>query len=179
LFLHLDGARLFNSAATLGCDAREIAGHCDTLMFCLSKGLGAPAGSMLAGPAAFVAEARRIRKQLGGAMRQVGILAAAGIVALEKMTGRLADDHRRARTLAAGIAAIDGLRIDPAEVESNIVIFNITRPERKPSALCEALRGDGVLCMPFGPGRVRMVTHGDVDDKDVEKALSVLNKIMG
>jgi threonine aldolase len=179
LKVHLDGARLFNAAAALRTSARELAKDCDTVMFCLSKGLAAPVGSMLVGDADFIAEARRVRKMLGGGMRQVGVLAAAGIVALTTMVDRLPEDHVRARRLAEGLAKLPPLDLDPSRVLTNIVVFGLHEekvpgPADIPASqrFVGAMRKRGVLCGAFGPRSVRMVTHYEVGDVDVARALT-------
>ena len=176
LHFHLDGARVFNAAIALGIDVKEITRYVDSVMFCLSKGLGAPVGSILAGSKEFIREARLVRKSLGGGMRQAGVIAAAGIVALEEMIDRLREDHRRAKTLAEALSGIDGIEINPEEVQTNIVIFMIKKMEV--SDFLEELKNRGVLALGFGPARVRMVTHKDIDDNDVEKAINAIKEIM-
>ena len=179
LKVHLDGARLFNAAAALATPAAELARGCDTVMFCLSKGLAAPIGSLLVGDADFVAEARRVRKLFGGAMRQVGVLAAAGIVALETMVDRLGEDHVRAGRLAAGLSELPAIEIDPASVQSNILVFRL-RPERVPGPaelpasqrFTAGLKERGVLCGAFSATEVRLVTHYEIGDRDVDDALA-------
>lgn len=178
LFLHLDGARIFNAATAMKIDAAAIAQPCDSVMFCLSKGLAAPIGSLLVGNRDFIARARQVRKQLGGGMRQVGILAAAGIIALDTMRLRLEDDHRRARHLAAGLAGIKGLAIEPPDVQTNIVILRMVSKRIDPEELVQRMAAAGVLALTFGPGRVRLVTHNDIDDADVEKALLSISRIV-
>ncbi len=179
LRLHLDGARIYNASIASGVPVQEYAKCVDSIMFCLSKGLSAPIGSMLAGPADFIDYGRRIRKALGGGMRQVGIIAAAGLIALTEMTGRLAEDHVRARTLARGIAGLPGVRMDPDEVETNIIIFGFEHPRYAVPAFVSELarRGIGVLAAPGGTG-IRMVTHKDVDDADVEAAVAAFRAIL-
>jgi threonine aldolase len=178
LFLHLDGARIFNAAAFLKVDVRRIAQPFDSVMFCLSKGLAAPVGSMLVGSRGFIDEAHSVRKQLGGGMRQVGILAAAGMIALQKMRLRLEDDHRRARRLADAIAEMPGLSIRPSDVQSNIVIFTVRSNAIDSNSLIRRMKEDRVLSLPFGTGRVRMVVHNDIDDADIERAITCLKKTM-
>lgn len=168
LALHLDGARLFNAAVALAVEAREIAGHFDSVSVCLSKGLGAPVGSLLCGSRGLVAEARRWRKVLGGGMRQAGILAAAGIIALTENVARLADDHANARRLAEGLAAIDGLAVDPAEVRTNMV-FLCLPPERAES-LAAFLREREILIA--GRESIRLVTHVDVTAADIDRVVA-------
>ena len=165
--VHLDGARIFNAATALGVPASKLTEHVDSVTFCLSKGLSAPVGSLVCGTADFVATARRMRKMVGGGMRQVGVIAAAGIVALETMVERLAEDHAHARLLAEGLAQVPGLRIDPAAVQSNIVVFGVDDG----AALQSRLRELGVLTTAFGPTRVRMVTHYGIERGDIEEAL--------
>lgn len=177
--VHLDGARIWNAVAATGVAAREWGACCDSLSFCLSKGLGAPVGSLLVGGREWIAAARRHRKLLGGGMRQVGVLAAAGLVALEEGPGRLVEDHRRARHLAEGVARIEGAEIDPALVETNILFLRLreAKPEAYP-ALAEGLAAAGVLAVPLGELGVRFVTHREVDDADVERALEALGRLI-
>jgi threonine aldolase len=178
LAVHLDGARIFNAAAALGTTAAELAAGCDTVMFCLSKGLAAPVGSMLCGSRELIAEAVRVRKLFGGGMRQVGVLAAAGIVALTEMVDRLHEDHERARRLAAGFAEIPAVEIDPARVATNILVFRL-RAENVPGdetvapsqRFVAAMQKRGVLVGAFGAIDVRAVTHYEIDDSAVETAL--------
>jgi threonine aldolase len=174
--LHMDGARLFNAAASTGRTAAEVAAPADSVSFCLSKGLGAPVGSLLCGPEGFVEEARTLRQVLGGGMRQAGVLAAAGLVALETMVERLPEDHRRARRLAEGLAEIPAVSIDLDRVQTNIVIFQvegITGP-----AFQDALAERGVRCFHVGPDQVRMVLHHQVDDAGVETALAAAAEVL-
>jgi threonine aldolase len=178
LRVHLDGARIFNAAAATGERAAALARGCDTVMFCLSKGLAAPVGSMLVGEADLIAEARRVRKMFGGGMRQVGVLAAAGLVALRDMVPRLAEDHERARQLALGLCALPAVELDPARVQTNILVFRV-RPDRVPGPaevpaserFVRALRAHGVLCGTFSDTEVRMVTHYEIGDAEVAAAL--------
>jgi threonine aldolase len=172
LRVHLDGARIFNAAAACGRPAAELAAGADTVMFCLSKGLCAPVGSLLCGPADLIAEARRVRKMLGGGMRQVGVLCAPGLVALETMVERLAEDHACARRLADGLAEIEGVRVEPAD--TNIVVFELPSGSAEAPSVCEAVAGDGVLALPIGPRRVRMVTHRDVGPADADRAVEAI-----
>jgi threonine aldolase len=167
LRVHLDGARLFNAAVALGVPAADLAAPADSVMVSLSKGLSAPVGSVLCGSEEFVEHARRWRKAVGGGMRQVGVLAAAGLVALEEMVDRLAEDHRRARALAEQLAQLPGVEVDLARVHTNIVLARV--PDAP--ALVERLRALGVLALAFDARTVRFVTHRHVDDGDVERAV--------
>lgn len=173
--LHLDGARLWNAAVALGCAEAEVAAGATTIMVTLSKGLGCPAGSLLAGPRDLIEEARWVRRRLGGQMRQVGILAAAGLYALEHHRGRLAEDHARARQLAARARGIAGLSV--IEPETNIVMIDIEDPARSAFEVVAALRQEGVLMTEFTTRRVRAVTHLDVDDAGIARAADALEAI--
>lgn len=178
--VHLDGARIHNSAAALGVPAAEIAAGCDTVMFCLSKGLGAPLGSMLVGDAEPIADARRIRKTFGGGMRQVGVVAAAGLVALDEVLPELGEDNRRARALADRLAGIPGISLDPETVETNIICFGFDDTAELTAAdLAAALADEGVLVHALGHDFVRMVTHYHVADEDVICAGNAVAKVMG
>jgi len=174
--VHLDGARLWNACAENGQDPAEYGAFADTVMVCLSKGLGAPVGSLLAGSGETMERAWRIRRRLGGGMRQSGILAAAGLYALEHHRSRLVDDHERARTLARGADQIGGLRVEPPE--TNIVMLNIVAPSVTPEVILAFLAERGVLMVPFGPKRIRAVTHMDVDDDGIRRALGALTLAM-
>ncbi len=174
---HLDGARLFNAAHALGVEATTLARGFDSVMFCLSKGLGAPVGSVLCGSRALVREARVVRKRMGGGMRQAGVLAAAGLYALERNVARLAEDHARARRLAETLARHPAFRLDPDAVATNIVIADCD-PERS-DAMLAALRRAGILAGAMGRGRVRFVTHLDVDDAGLERALRAIAELPG
>jgi len=178
LKLHLDGARLFNAVAASGIPAAEYAAAFDTVSICLSKGLGAPVGSVLAGDAATIALARRARKLYGGGMRQAGIIAAAGLHALQHNVARLAEDHRRARSLAERLAALPGLEVDLDTVQTNM-IFAGTRGTGRPAAdLAVRLGEAGVLCLAEGPWTVRFVTHLDLDDGDIEQTAAVVERVV-
>jgi threonine aldolase len=179
LKVHLDGARLFNASVALGVDAREITQYVDSVTFCLSKGLSAPVGAVLCGSVDFIYHAHRARKVLGGAMRQAGIIAAAGIIALEQMVDRLAEDHARARRLAEGIAAIPGLRIDLESVQTNIVNFDLA-PDAVLSGpdVVSRLRERGVLLVHSPDRGFRAVTHCWIDDEDIAAALVAFNEVM-
>ncbi len=173
--LHLDGARIFNAAVALGVDVKALTRGFDTVMFCLSKGLGAPVGSMLVGSAALIARARVYRKALGGGMRQVGVLAAAGLIALEKGPKGLADDHANARLLAEALAHTEGVKIDLDSVETNIVIFRLGA-RKGAGELATRLKARGILVGAFGPDAVRVVTHRDVSRKDCIDAAEALTE---
>ena len=175
--LHLDGARIFNAAVALNLDVRELTRHVDSVQFCLSKGLAAPVGSMLAGPRPFIERARRVRKMLGGGMRQAGIVAAAGIVALTEMVARLADDHANARMLAEGLAALPGVQLDLARVQSNIVLFAMPSPEAA-QHLIASLREQGVLVIGMGGPLVRAVTHYGITAEDIQVALATAEEVV-
>jgi threonine aldolase len=179
LKLHLDGARLFNAAVALGVPAKALAGPCDSVMFCLSKGLCAPVGSLLCGPKDFIAEARRFRKQVGGGMRQAGILAAAGIVALEHMVDRLADDHRLARRLADRLREVPCLALDSETAATNMVYFHL-RPGAglTPEQLRAALAQRGVLTGYDEMGHFRLVTHYWISEADVDKAVGLMREVL-
>ena len=170
---HLDGARLFNAAACLHLPPAEIARGFDSAMVCLSKGLGAPVGSVLCGSRAFIEEARIVRKRLGGGMRQVGILAAAGLYALRENVKRLPEDHARAKRLAEALSETPGFRIDPEDVETNIVIAGVDPPDRADAVLAD-LGARGILAGLMGYGRIRFVTHLDVDDAGIDRAADAL-----
>lgn len=174
LRVHLDGARIWNASVASGVPEATYAAACDSVGCCLSKGLGAPVGSLVAGDRAFVDRARFVRKRLGGGMRQAGILAAAGLYAIAHHRERLADDHRRARRLAQALSGIDELSIDPADVETNILRIGVRAgtPER----WCEAAERRGVRIVPFGNDAVRAVLHLDVDDEDLSAAIAVFEE---
>jgi threonine aldolase len=174
--VHLDGARLFNAAVALGRAPREFTRHVDSVTFCLSKGLGAPVGSVVCGGADLIARARRLRKMLGGGMRQAGVIAAAGIVALERMVDRLAEDHANARTLAEGLAIVPGLSLDLVSVQTNIVIFRVARAGGA-QALVDGCLARKVKVHAIGPHAIRCVTHKDVDADDIQRALQALREI--
>lgn len=179
LSLHLDGARMFNACAAAGYGPVELAAGFDTVSFCLSKGLGAPVGSMVVSSRENIDQARRVRKRLGGGMRQVGILAAAGLYALEHNLDRLSEDHDRAGRLARGLAELKGVRLDPDRVETNIVVFDLAPdgPDQQEAIGRLADRGVGVV--PFGPGRLRAVTHLMIGDQDIEDALAAFREVLG
>jgi threonine aldolase len=172
--VHMDGARIFNAAEATGLPVREICAPADTVMFCLSKGLGAPVGSMLAGPANLIAKGRLYRKRLGGGMRQVGVLAAAGLVALRDSPKKLAADHANARFLAEGFAKIPGIAIDPTKVATNIVVFDVSGTGHAPAAISVLLKRSGVLMNAINDRQVRAVTHYDVTREDCAQALAAV-----
>jgi threonine aldolase len=175
--VHLDGARIFNASAALNESVADLTRHCDSVMFTLSKGLGAPAGSILLGSRAFIDEARIWRKRLGGGMRQIGILAAAGLIALEEGPERLHQDHENAKALARGLAEIDGIAIDVDKVVTNIVIFDISKTGKTSAEIVGKLEEHGVLAIGFGD-LIRMVTHLDVASSDLNYALDSMRNII-
>ncbi|MEO7144672.1 MAG: GntG family PLP-dependent aldolase [Bryobacteraceae bacterium] len=179
LKVHMDGARVFNASIASGTPVNRIAANVDTIMFCLSKALGAPAGSMLAGAAEAMDRARPYRKCLGGGMRQAGILAAAGLIALEEMPQRLAEDHANARYLAAELARIPGVRLTPSNVETNIVILDLSEAGITQPEFCARLKSQGVLMGGAPGGRVRAVTHFDVSRADCERAAAAASQAVG
>lgn len=176
--VHLDGARVFNAATYLKENVVEMTKKFDSIQFCLSKGLGAPVGSMIVGTREFIERCRSIRKMLGGGMRQAGVLAAAGLVALEKGPKRLQEDHDNAQFLAHGLAKIPGIGLDPTKVQTNIVIFDLKKSGRSSADFLQAIAERGVLAVPVDNERVRMVTHLDVNRGDIEKALNVVATIV-
>lgn len=177
LHLHLDGARVFNAAVAQTIDVKEIVNHFDSVMFCLSKGLSAPIGSILAGESAFIKEARKVRKSLGGGMRQVGVIAAPGIVALEKMVDRLAEDHVRAKRLAQGATAIKGIEVDADGVDTNMVMIKVTAMAAV--QFLERLAERDVWALPVSGDTCRFVVHKDIDDRDIETAVAAIEEVIG
>jgi threonine aldolase len=175
--VHLDGARLFNAAVAMGRPVTDWTQHVSSVQLCLSKGLAAPVGSMICGSAAFVDRARRMRKILGGGMRQAGVIAAPGIVALTGMVDRLAEDHRHARILAEGVARLPGVSLDLATVQTNIVVFKMSSAAEA-EALQAAAAGAGLLLSDFGGGRLRMVTHYGISEEDCVKAVEIIGKCL-
>jgi threonine aldolase len=178
LAVHLDGARVFNAAVALGAEVRELVRSVDSVSFCLSKGLSAPVGAMLCGEAGFISEARRWRKTVGGGMRQCGILAAAGIVALEQMVDRLAEDHANAYHLAEGIVQTPGLYLDLNTVQSDIVIFDVTAEQIAAADLVAALLERGVQMSAVSATRIRAVTHYGIESQDIETTLQAMADAM-
>jgi threonine aldolase len=178
LAVHLDGARVFNACVATGTPVREVASQADSVTFCLSKGLAAPVGSVVVGSQAFIDRARRARKMLGGGMRQAGILAAAGLVALEKMVERLREDHENARHLGERLAALPGVTIDLTRVQTNIVIFTVRRKDLDAPGLILKLAERGIKALSMGSDAIRMVTHKDVDRAGILRTLEALGTIL-
>jgi len=176
--VHVDGARIFNAAAAAGCDVKEFTRYCDSVMFCLSKGLCAPVGSILAGDKDFITRARKYRKALGGGMRQAGVLAAAGLEAL-KLVDRLHEDHINARVLAEGLAGLSGLKVDLEKVQTNIVVMDIEGTGMDSGAFLDELQKRGVRAVAFGPCLVRFVTHRDVSRDHVLQAAAACSEMLG
>jgi threonine aldolase len=179
--VHMDGARIFNAAVALGVPVSALAAEVDSVQFCLSKGLSAPVGSMVVGSRDFIAEARRVRKLLGGGMRQAGIIAAAGIIALNEMVDRLAEDHATAKQLAQGLANIPGIVVEPETVETNILFFGVAGHDGQPGdvgPLVAAAARAGVLLSGGDDGRIRAVTHYGIDAGDIDRALSAVEQAM-
>ena len=177
LRVHLDGARIFNAAVALAKSVAEITRKFDSVMFCLSKGLGAPVGSMLLGSQEFIKQAHIRRKMLGGGMRQAGVLAAAGLIALEESPKRLHLDHENAQHLAKGLATVEGIALDPAQVVTNIIIFDVRATNRTAAEVCEQLAAKRVLCSATDKYSVRMVTHCDVDRAGIDTALAAVAQV--
>lgn len=175
--MHLDGARLFNASVALGLEAKELAGPFDSVTFCLSKGLSCPVGSVLCGSEEFIYKARRIRKALGGSMRQAGIIAAAGIVALETMIERMAEDHANARAIAEGLAEVPGLRLDLERVETNMIMVDVEK-DFPDGGVTTALEEKGVLALDRGGGNLRLVTHYGIDEADVGRTVEAFRTVM-
>jgi threonine aldolase len=175
--VHIDGARIFNAAAATGRKVSEIVAKADTVMFCLSKALGAPVGSMVAGPKELIDKGRLYRKRLGGGMRQVGVLAAAGLIALEDHPAKLIEDHANAKALAGCLSKIPGIAVDPAEVESNIVIFDVSGTGMKAQEISARLKVEGILMNGINDRQMRAVTHYDISRAECEEAVGVLRKI--
>lgn len=178
--VHLDGARIFNAAVALGVDPKDLVRDVDTVQFCFSKGLAAPVGSILCGDAATVAKARRVRKLLGGAMRQAGVIAAAALVGLEEMRDRLVEDHRNAKRFAVGLAGIPGVRIDPAKVVTNIVSFEVDPAAMEPAAFQQACAAEGLRVSRYlgNSPRLRAVTHADVSAAQIDAALEIVRRAL-
>jgi threonine aldolase len=175
--VHLDGARVFNAAVALNCEVAEVTRKFDSVMFCLSKGLGAPVGSMLVGSRAFIDQARSVRKALGGGMRQAGVLAAAGLIALEEMPKRLHEDHANAKFLAESLAEIPKLDINAAKVNTNIVIFDVSATGMRSDQILSRLRDHNVIGSAVSDSIVRLVTHMDVSRSDCEEAAEIVRRV--
>jgi len=178
LRLHIDGARLWNAAVALGESPARLVAAADSVNVCFSKGLAAPVGSAVAGPREFIRRARRMRKQVGGGMRQAGVLAAAAIVALEQMMERLAEDHDHAAQLARGLAAINGIALDPDTVQTNIVYFDVTKPGWTAARLSVALAEQNVLANATGQQRLRAVTNYHITTADIQRTLAVMEDVL-
>lgn len=178
LRVHLDGARVFNASVALGKPVAEITKKFDSVMFCLSKGLGAPVGSLLVGSKKFIEQARVYRKALGGGMRQAGVLAAAGLIALEEGPKRLHEDHANAKLLAEGLSKLRGIKIDPAKVQTNILVFDISGTGMDSAAFTRKLMEKNVLASGISPTEVRIVTHVDVDRSACERALEAMRETL-
>ena len=176
LSVHVDGARIFNAAIALGRQPSDFSCWCDSIMFCLSKGLGAPVGSMLAGSRDFIDRARKYRKALGGGMRQAGILAAGGLIALDSVN-RLAEDHIHAKMLAQSLAGVPGVQLDLDKVQTNIIVADVSGTGVSSDEFVSLLEERGVLASTFGPTLVRLVTHRDVSREDIEYAIDIINNI--
>jgi len=177
--VHLDGARIFNAAAALGVEAAELCASADSVAFSLNKGLSAPMGAILAGPKGFISEALTVRQRLGGGWRPTGVLAAAGIVALETMIDRLAEDHGRARELAREIAGLPGLDIDPRSVQTNLVVARLRHPRKGIDRVIEELADCGVLVLKFGPDLVRLAVHWEIGAGEVKAAAEAFKAVLG
>jgi threonine aldolase len=176
--IHYDGARVFNASQATGIPVHEYAAIGDSIMFCLSKGLSAPVGSVLVGPQSFIDLARRVRKALGGGMRQVGVLAAPGIVALNEMVSRLGEDHERAKRLALGIHTLPGIGLNPDLVETDIIIFKFDHDQLSADEFIAKLKEKNVLALVTPAKDIRFVTHKDIDDEDVERAIAAIREIL-
>jgi len=176
LKLHIDGARIFNASVALGVPVDRLVKAADSVSVCLSKGLGAPVGSVIVGSKDFIEKAKILRKTLGGGMRQVGVLCAAAQVAVRDTVGKLADDHRKARALAEGLKKIKHITVDPASVETNMVFFDIVDPRISPDNLCQVLEQHNVLTMPASSKSIRFVLHYQISDSDVQYAVTCVEK---
>ena len=174
LSVHVDGARIFNAAAAAGAPVRKLCAEADTVTFCLSKGLGAPVGSMICGPRAFIAEARRVRKMLGGGMRQAGVIAAAGIYALRHNVDRIAEDHENARSIAQSLAGTSWARVEP-DVVTNMIYFRT--PGREAAKVVDTLERNGIRSGATGPDQIRFVTHLDVSREDTKEIVRIVEKL--
>jgi threonine aldolase len=177
LLVHLDGARLWNASMASGIKPKEYARWADSVSVCLSKGLGAPVGSLVAGYAEFIDRVHRFRKMFGGGMRQAGILAAAGLYALDHHLERLKEDHENAKRLALGLSEFKGVSIDPEQTETNIIIFDFVNREMTAPQVAEAMKKQGVLIHPIGKSQIRLVTHLDVSSEDIDKVLQAFKRV--
>ena len=175
--VHMDGARIFNAAVALGVPVREIARYADTVSFCLSKGLSAPIGSVIVGPAEIIGRALAMRRMIGGTLRQAGVIAAPGIIALEQMVDRLAEDHVTAKRLAAGLHAIDPVLVDPTEVDSNIVMVDVTKSGKNAAWWAEALEERGVWTLSNPTMTLRLVTHRHISEADIDRAVEIFGAL--
>ncbi len=178
LHVHLDGARIFNASIAYKKPVTEWTKYCDTVMFCFSKGLSCPVGSILCGEKEVIEEAKRARKLLGGGMRQAGVLAACALVAIDKMIKRLEEDHKKAKRLAEGLSELPGIKINPEEVETNIIIFEFSHPGLSIEDFLNRLRENKILALAISTTQIRMVTHKDVDFEDIERVLEVCKSIL-
>jgi threonine aldolase len=178
LKVHIDGARIFNAAVALGIEAKELVKNADSVMFCLSKGLSAPVGSVLVGSRTFIERARKVRKMLGGGMRQAGVLAAAGIVALEKMVDRLTEDHVNARYIAEELMKVNSLQIDLNTVQTNMVYCDISQTKVSAIRLSALLKEKGLLVSPVPPSKIRLVTNRQISREDAGKAVEIIKKVI-
>jgi threonine aldolase len=179
LLIHLDGARLWNASVATGIGPHEYAQWADSVSVCLSKGLGAPIGSLVAGSRVFIDRVHRFRKMFGGGMRQVGIIASAGLYALDHHLDRLKEDHKNAKRLGVGLKELKGVSIEPKHVETNIVIFDVTETGKTAHQITEAMKGHNVLIHPFGKTQIRLVTHLDITEEEIETALKAFKKVLG
>jgi len=178
LRMHLDGARLFNASVATGIEPRDYARHFDSVSICLSKGLGCPVGSLVAGSATMIDTVHRFRKMFGGGMRQAGILAAAGLYALDHNIPRLKEDHDKARKLTHALCAMGGVTVNPEEVETNIVIFDVTKTRKNAQTVTDYLKQRGVLMLPISQTQIRAVTHLDINRQDIDQAIEVLGQVL-
>ncbi len=177
--VHIDGARIFNAAVALGVPVATVTAHADSVQFCLSKNLAAPVGSMVVGAAPFVDDVRRLRKMLGGGMRQVGILAAAGLLALGPMVDRLPEDHRRARRLAEAISDLPGIELNLEEVQTNMVFFRVQKKDTSTPEFLNSLQQHGIRMGELGHGRIRAVVHHQIAEDDIDATLAVFRNLLG
>jgi len=177
LKLYMDGARIFNAAVALGIDVKKLTQYADNLMFCLSKGLSCPVGSLIVGSTNFISKARKYRKLLGGGMRQAGIIAAPGIIALEKMIDRLKDDHNNAKRLSNQLATIPGISIDKKRVQTNIIIFDITNFKMSEEKFIRELKKEKILALSLGKNNIRMVTHRGIEKEHIDRTIEIIANI--